>query len=50
MLLEVRPSNRAALRLYRRLGFETVGLRRRYYPSWHQSREDAIVMFRSLKQ
>lgn len=48
MLLEVRPSNQAAIRLYRRLGFETVGLRKRYYPSFNQTREDAIVMFRKL--
>ena len=38
-LLEVRPSNAAALALYRRLGFEKIGVRRRYYPS-HDGRED----------
>lgn len=46
MLLEVRPSNVQASRLYRRLGFETIGVRKRYYPSWGQSREDAVVMLR----
>ena len=44
MLLEVRPSNPRARRLYERAGFEMVGTRRGYYP-WHdQQREDAIVM------
>lgn len=44
VLLEVRPSNTAALRLYRTLGFEQIGLRKRYYPSFDGTREDAIVM------
>jgi ribosomal-protein-alanine N-acetyltransferase len=43
MLLEVRPSNEAALRLYQRYGFERTGVRRGYYPA-HGGREDAIVM------
>lgn len=48
MLLEVRPSNTLACRLYRSMNFETIGVRRRYYPSWGGSREDAIVMRRNL--
>ena len=44
MLLEVRPSNKAGQGLYRAMGFAPIGLRRRYYPSFNQSREDAIVM------
>ena len=43
MLLEVRPSNVAALGLYRDAGFHEIGLRRGYYPS-DNGREDAIVM------
>ena len=43
MLLEVRPSNEAALRLYQRYGFDRIGVRRGYYPT-HGGREDAIVM------
>lgn len=42
MLLEVRPSNRPALRLYRKLGFEQAGLRKGYYPG-EQGREDALI-------
>jgi len=49
ILLEVRPSNTPALRLYERKGFARVGLRRRYYPSHDGGREDAIVMTRLLR-
>jgi len=42
-LLEVRPSNLAARRLYRRVGFSEVGVRRGYYPG-HGGREDALVL------
>ncbi len=44
MLLEVRPSNSAALRLYESFGFRRIGLRKGYYPAHQQTREDAIVM------
>jgi ribosomal-protein-alanine acetyltransferase len=43
MLLEVRPSNPAAIRLYDRYGFVHIGVRRGYYPAL-DGREDAIVM------
>jgi [ribosomal protein S18]-alanine N-acetyltransferase len=43
MLLEVRPSNPAAIRLYERYGFQHIGVRRGYYPA-HAGREDAVVM------
>jgi ribosomal-protein-alanine N-acetyltransferase len=43
-VLEVRASNRAALRLYAGAGFERRGERRRYYADG----ENAIVMARSL--
>jgi ribosomal-protein-alanine N-acetyltransferase len=39
--LEVRPSNEAALRLYRRWGFAPIGRRRGYY---EDTGEDALVM------
>lgn len=42
--LEVRISNRAALRLYESLGFVEVGRRRGYYPALEEGREDALVM------
>ncbi len=47
MLLEVRPSNTAALALYRRHGFTEIGRRRDYYPA-HNGREHASVMERKL--
>lgn len=46
MLLEVRPSNAAALALYESSGFARIGVRRRYYPAAEGAREDAWVLFR----
>jgi [ribosomal protein S18]-alanine N-acetyltransferase len=43
MFLEVRPSNTAARRLYDKTGFQTIALRRGYYPG-PEGREDALVM------
>lgn len=43
LYLEVRPSNTAAVFLYQRLGFETIALRKGYYPA-DQGSEDALVM------
>jgi ribosomal-protein-alanine N-acetyltransferase len=43
LFLEVRPSNTRAINLYDSLGFESVGLRKHYYPA-DQGREDALVM------
>jgi ribosomal-protein-alanine N-acetyltransferase len=43
ILLEVRPSNVAGLRLYERHGFQQVGLRREYYPAL-AGREDALIL------
>lgn len=40
VLLEVRRTNRPAIRLYRSFGFSAIGLRRRYYADG----EDAIEM------
>lgn len=47
VFLEVRPSNKIAVALYHRLGFEQVGLRRNYYPD-HEGKEDALIMARQL--
>ncbi|MHB8624286.1 MAG: ribosomal protein S18-alanine N-acetyltransferase [Sulfuricaulis sp.] len=46
-LLEVRLSNTAAYRLYTKLFFDEVGLRKNYYPACH-GREDAIILARDL--
>jgi ribosomal-protein-alanine N-acetyltransferase len=45
LTLEVRVSNRAALALYDRLGFETLGVRPRFY---ERPTEDALMMVRRL--
>ncbi|HYW93383.1 MAG TPA: ribosomal protein S18-alanine N-acetyltransferase [Gammaproteobacteria bacterium] len=45
--LEVRPSNRPAVRLYTRSGFVEIGVRRGYYPA-ARGREDALVLLRGL--
>ncbi len=44
ILLEVRPSNLRALKIYRRYGFKEIGQRKNYYPAHNGMREDAIVM------
>ena len=43
VFLEVRPSNVAAIALYRRTGFDLIGARRGYYQDANGS-EDALVM------
>ncbi len=42
-LLEVRPSNAAALRLYQKMGFQQVGLKPGYYRD-EQGVEDAVLL------
>lgn len=43
IVLDVRPANRAARKLYERFGFRTVGVRPQYYSD---TGEDALVMVR----
>jgi ribosomal-protein-alanine N-acetyltransferase len=45
-LLEVRPSNTGAIRLYEKFGFEKVGMRRHYY----RNGEDALIMRKEFKK
>lgn len=49
MLLEVRPSNRAAIALYASSGFVEMAVRRGYYPAGG-AREDAVVMQLTLEK
>jgi ribosomal-protein-alanine N-acetyltransferase len=44
ILLEVRPSNVRALKIYEQYGFIRIGLRKDYYPAPDNTREDALVM------
>jgi len=46
LLLEVRPSNRAALALYRSTGFKELAIRRDYYPD---PIENALILWRPLE-
>ena len=47
LTLEVRPSNEAAIALYRRFGFEEVGRRKNYYDL---PKEDALILTRYFKE
>ena len=51
IILEVRPTNTAALALYQKLGYEQIGVRKNYYPASPDSgsREDALVLAKSIK-
>jgi ribosomal-protein-alanine N-acetyltransferase len=51
IILEVRPSNISAIQLYQTLGYEQIGLRKKYYPVDAASglREDAWVFAKSIK-
>lgn len=50
ILLEVRPSNIPAFKLYERMGYTIIGVRRGYYPADEITgkREDAGVMAKSI--
>ncbi|MGB0954803.1 MAG: ribosomal protein S18-alanine N-acetyltransferase [Panacagrimonas sp.] len=43
VILEVRRSNRAAIKLYQGFGFRNIGTRKDYYPA-AEGREDAFVL------
>lgn len=48
IFLEVRRSNLVAIRLYEKLGFKQIGLRKNYYPL-AQGCEDAVICILSLE-
>ncbi len=48
IFLEVRPSNQAAINLYQQIGFNQVGMRKKYYPNGDQDREDALILALTL--
>jgi ribosomal-protein-alanine N-acetyltransferase len=47
MLLEVRPSNTAAINCYNAAGFDEIGSRKDYYPA-AEGREDALLFARHI--
>lgn len=47
VLLEVRPSNKIALRMYQKMGFLEIGTKKDYYCD-EQGIEDGIVLLKSL--
>jgi len=49
VFLEVRASNLAAYKLYEKVGFTEIGVRKDYYPGYVGA-EDALVLVKSLLQ
>ncbi|MEA2080888.1 MAG: ribosomal protein S18-alanine N-acetyltransferase [Pseudomonadota bacterium] len=47
VMLEVRSSNKSAISLYEKLGFNEIGVRRNYYPA-DEGQEDALLLALSL--
>jgi len=49
IMIEVRPSNIAALNLYKRYGFKKIATRINYYPKTENApREDALIMHKKI--
>lgn len=44
IMLEVRPSNKIAISLYKKRGFNEIGTRKGYYPAVNDYREDAVML------
>ncbi len=44
IMLEVRPTNIAAISLYEKRGFNKIGIRKDYYPSADGGKEDAVML------
>lgn len=44
IFLEVRPTNKAAIALYEKRGFNEIGIRKAYYPAENGTREDAVML------
>jgi len=47
VFLEVRASNTPAIKLYKKMGFKEVGIRKRYYTDNY---EDAIIMMKEIER
>lgn len=44
IFLEVRPSNKIAIALYEKRGFNEIGIRKNYYPAVNGQKEDAVML------
>lgn len=44
IFLEVRPSNQIAIALYKKRGFNEIGIRKNYYPARRGGKEDAVML------
>lgn len=44
IFLEVRPSNKIAISLYKKRGFNEIGVRKGYYPTANGGKEDAVML------
>lgn len=47
IFLEVRESNLSAIKLYEKVGFHQIDMRKNYYPHAEKGREHAIIMVKS---
>ena len=48
IFLEVSSENNSAIRLYKKLGFKKINIRRNYYKKSKESYEDAIIMQKKI--
>ena len=49
VFLECRPSNKSALSLYKKEGYNEVGIRKNYYPAT-SGYEDALILAKNVKE
>lgn len=47
IFLEVRESNYSAIKLYEKVGFHQIDIRKNYYPHREKGHENAIIMIKS---
>lgn len=50
IFLEVRESNLAAIKLYEKIGFHQIDIRKNYYPLPNHAKENAVIMVKTLDE